>query len=458
METNKPEANQASGVIDAPVLTEQSPAMSEDSPPFEASAWEIIAAFLTYAALYAFVRLCQMGPFVEPPERTFSLVVGGLGLFYIGLVELVNRGRRRLKESWVWLGCYAAALAGIAFWRLEVWDETQHSLFLFIFGIWWALSRGGALLERQSGRLLPLDAANGFLLFPFRHFFLRARTAGYALARLWRKRLRPMLRRGEGPVSAAALAWTAGAILMAGGLFAAAGCLLSAADEGFAGMMRGAAGLFRIRVSVDAVNALRLSLPLGAYLFGAAAGPGRESRPRLRAQADRVDALWARLRQVPPVAWTALMAAFALLYALFFAVQGSYLFGAFTRTLPAGFIVSEYARRGFFELCGVMAVNFALLWLAVRLSAAPVRENRPLLAACLLLLGESALLAVVALSKLGLYIDCFGFTPLRLQSSWLACVLLFGCGCAAASLLTGRKTFRAWMFFGAATLAALCLY
>ena len=31
-------------------------------------------------------------------------------------------------------------------------------------------------------------------------------------------------------------------------------------------------------------------------------------------------------------------------------------------------------------------------------------------------------------------------------------------GCAAASLLTGRKTFRTWMFFGAATLAALCLY
>ena len=81
----------------------------------------------------------------------------------------------------------------------------------------------------------------------------------------------------------------------------------------------------------------------------------------------------------------------------------------------------------------------------------------PLRIAGLVLIAESALLAVVALSKLGLYIDCFGFTPLRLQSTWLACTLLFGCGCAAVSLLTGRRTFRAWMIFGSVTLTALCL-
>jgi hypothetical protein len=65
---------------------------------------------------------------------------------------------------------------------------------------------------------------------------------------------------------------------------------------------------------------------------------------------------------------------------------------------------------------------------------------------------------VVAASKIALYIDCFGFTPLRLQSMWLVCVLFAGCVAALYSLLTGKKSFRAWMFFGAASLSLLCLY
>ena len=68
------------------------------------------------------------------------------------------------------------------------------------------------------------------------------------------------------------------------------------------------------------------------------------------------------------------------------------------------------------------------------------------------------LFAVIAFSKLLLYISCFGFTPLRLQSSWLVCVLFIGCVCAVYSLLSGKKSFRVWMMFGAVTLALLHLY
>ena len=100
--------------------------------------------------------------------------------------------------------------------------------------------------------------------------------------------------------------------------------------------------------------------------------------------------------------------------------------------------------------------RFALLWLVLR--TAKQALPRPVRALCLVLLAESLLLAVVAFSKLALYISCFGFTPKRLQSTWLVCVLAFGCCCAARSLLRGGKCFRAWMAFGAATLSLLCLY
>ena len=128
------------------------------------------------------------------------------------------------------------------------------------------------------------------------------------------------------------------------------------------------------------------------------------------------------------------------------------------RRLPEGFTVAQYARQGFFELCRVMALNLALLWLVTRLGSRPARTSPGLRALVTVLLAESMLLAVVALSKLGLYISCFGFTPLRLQSSWLVCVLLFACVCALYSLWTGKKSMRAWMIFGAVTLSLLHLY
>ena len=104
-----------------------------------------------------------------------------------------------------------------------------------------------------------------------------------------------------------------------------------------------------------------------------------------------------------------------------------------------------------------MAVNFALLWLVTRTAQKTVREERALRILCLVLLAESLLFAVVAFSKLALYIDCFGFTPLRLQSTWLVCVLFAGCLAAGWTLLTGKKSFRTWFAFAAVSASLLCL-
>ena len=98
------------------------------------------------------------------------------------------------------------------------------------------------------------------------------------------------------------------------------------------------------------------------------------------------------------------MAAFIAVYLLFFAVQSSYLFGAFSRRLPEGFTVAQYAREGFFELCRVMAINFSLLYLVSRSSVKPVREDRAQKAVCSLLIIAGMVFAVIAFSKLVLYI------------------------------------------------------
>lgn len=404
-------------------------------PPFRCSWAEFAAALAMYALAWIWFYLDE--------GAWLLVIVAG----FVGLTELLHRKTARARESWFWLGCMLTLTAAVVLERCRAWNGIGWpTFFLHIFAVWWVLCRSGRLAEGESGRLLPLDALNGFIVFPFKHFFLRIRALWYGLTHIGR---------GERRVKTEAIVWSLGAVILAALLFAKAVQLLSQADALFGDKLRRLASLFDFDF-----NGMQLafSLPIGAYLFGLIAGAAREDAELVRARGSRLKTWLTTLRKVPDGVFAGVMGVFCLFYLAFFVLQGSYLFGAFTRTLPEGFIVSEYARQGFFELCKVMAVNFVLLWLAARLAVQPLRERKLLRVSAAVLLAESLLFAVVAASKLGLYIDCFGFTPLRLQSFWLVTVLAAGCVCSLITLFTGKKSFRAWMFFGAATLSLLCLY
>ena len=440
---------------DCGLRTDLNPPLSPQpaSKPFSASWQEIVAAFAVYllAWWYLWGSMLFFGGLGEKGSAFWTLV---FTLGFVALAELLHWRTPRPRESWIWLGCLGAILLSLMLWpeldKLDshVWDPYLRSLFLHLAAVWWLLSRSGRLCEGRSGHLLPLDGIHGFLLFPFKHFYLRIRTVFFALRQPFRNRRR---------VKGATLLWSCLALLAAAALFVVAAGLLMDADKGFDSLMGRIGDWFRFDWNREWIGKLLLSLPVGQYLFGLLAGTGREEPEKLRERGKALCGWVESLRKVPNLVWTLLTGAFCLLYLLFFAVQSRYLFGAFTRTLPEGFIVSQYAREGFFELCKVMAVNFALLWLVSRMSRTPVRETRPTLILCLILLAESLLFAVVAFSKIALYIDCFGFTPLRLQSSWLVCVLFVGCLAFGWNLLTGKKSMRAWMVFSAVTLSALCL-
>ncbi len=446
MEVNQPKASAVSGQFIAPTAPVRT--------SFTASRQEAVAAGLMYALAYCYIRMCD--------ELTYSSLTSGaqflltaFTLGFIALTEYLHRGTQRPQESWIWLGCMAAVACSVLFERGRAWDGRFFPLlFLHIFAVWWVLTRSETLIEGESGHLLPLDALDGFFLFPLSNFFLRLRTVWFVLARLHsgQKREKP---------ETETVVWSAVMSSAALGLLVLAANLLISADNGFAHLLDGVADLFRFEWDVDFsafLARLLLSLPVGAYLYGLLGGTLREDKAALRRRSSAIAEQMEALRGVPERVWLVLMALFCILYALFFAVQGQYLFGAF-RGMPAeGFSVAEYARQGFFELCKVMAVNFALLWLVTRSSKVDVRQQKAARALCLALLAESLLLAVVAFSKLYLYIGIYGFTPKRLQSTWLVCVLAFGCICAAWALLRGKKVFRIWMYFGAITLSLLCLY
>lgn len=418
------------------------------APGFSASRKEILAAIASYflAWWYLWNTDLFLGPWDENTLLWFWSLLFVLG--FVGLTEFLHWEQKRPRESWIWLGCLGIITLSILLGRDQVWDVSQRGLFLHLAAVYWLLCRGGRLAEGESGHLLLLDGIHGFLIFPFYHFYLRIRAIWYGGKQLIGGRIR---------VKWASVLWSLLALVFALGLFAIAVSLLSRADAGFHQLMGRMADWFTFDWNGEWLFKFALSLPVGQYLFGLIAGSRREDPEILRERGRRLCAWVESLRKVPNLVWTALTGGFVLLYLVFFVLQGSYLFGAFTRTLPEGFIVSQYAREGFFELCRVMGLNFALLWLVTRMSRRPVREDRASLLLCLILLAESMLFAVVAFSKLALYIDCFGFTPLRLQSTWLVCVLFAGCLAFGWNLLTGKKSLRIWLVFSAVSLSLLCL-
>lgn len=119
------------------------------------------------------------------------------------------------------------------------------------------------------------------------------------------------------------------------------------------------------------------------------------------------------------------VAAVDVLFALFAAVQVVYLFGG-TDTLAAiGMSYSDYARQGFFQLVGVVALAGLLLLGA----HAIVGRTRAFLVAAVALLILTGVILASAAVRLGLYQGAYGWTELRFYVAasigWLAiCVTL----------------------------------
>ena len=420
-------------------------ALAPVKPPFAASRKECVLAFLLYLLAYVYLG-----------SQWWVLPLFAAG--FIAAAEYRFRDVKRPRESWVWLFC-VVMIVGCLTWRglhpdqydsrSAVQSVREYAipsglafLALHILAVYWLLCRAGRLTGGESGHLLPLDALLAFIAVPFKNFFLRIRCVIYALKP---KKARTV---NAGAIAGAVLAAFAALVLLV-----LAMTQLSAADDTFSELLGDIQRA--LTPDLDQVWFYRflMSLPVGAYLFGLLAGLGRETPEAMHARGDRTLGALPKLRVVPESIWIAALGVFSAVYLVFFFVQGRYLFGAFTRTLPESFTVAQYARQGFFELCRVMAINLTLFWLVTRTGR---QERKPVRWMAAALLIESMLFAVIAISKLALYIGCFGLTPLRVQSTWLVCVLLIGCGCALYTYLTGKKSMRAWMIFGAVTLAFLC--
>lgn len=112
------------------------------------------------------------------------------------------------------------------------------------------------------------------------------------------------------------------------------------------------------------------------------------------------------------------------IYVIFFISQWDYYVSAFTHVLPEDLTYANYAREGFFQLCGVCALNAVILLLfrlLMRRSSKPRDVIQALYSSVISIF--TLILIATAISKMALYIDSYGLTQKRVYASWLMLVL-----------------------------------
>lgn len=411
--------------------------MEEPSKKIELQPFAMIGILASYIFAYLYTFLAT---------NPISLGKTILVVFSLGFcisTELVYHRKKASIESWIWLASLWLIILGIVTERNTIWGE-YSILFSHAYAVYWLLSRSGIVITGESSIFLPLDLALGFVIFPLKNFFLRLRTLFLMVFGSLKK-----------SSSLATKVSVTLVLLFSTFLLYTAGSLLASADDTFHRLLKSLLEFFRIENFDQFLLRFLISLPIGAYLYGLIVGISHESREKWDVVREQICAKSSHLRTIPNKVWTLILSVFLLLYLTFFVLQGSYLFGAFQQQLPENFTAAQYARQGFFELCAIMALNFSLLGVLALSSQQPLRDTKQLKHMATALLLEGIVFAGIAFSKLYLYIQRFGITPLRLQSTWLVFVLLVGSLSALYSLQTGKKSMRFWILYSGVTLSLL---
>lgn len=198
--------------------------------------------------------------------------------------------------------------------------------------------------------------------------------------------------------------------------------LLIQADESFQTMMQRLTSSF----GQEFVNFLLRLLPsflVGSYLFGLLYG-NIEKRRVDTITAEKVKSVSQRCKKFPAVASITALCLLCGVYLLFFGTQTVSLFSAFYNQRPNGVTYSEYARRGFFELCKVVFINLGVMAISSVFTSRNDREHKILRIVNVVLSVETLLLITTALSKMILYINSYGLTQKRVYTSCFM-ILLF---------------------------------
>lgn len=171
------------------------------------------------------------------------------------------------------------------------------------------------------------------------------------------------------------------------------------------------------------ISRFLFSMIIGSFVFSVFYTNKYEDAPNRDEQKYQID----RMEKFEPLVMCVMVIPICILYAIFFVSQLSYFISAFFGTLPEQFSYSEYARQGFFELCEIAVINLLVI-VFINFFVKKPEDTIPLkLKICIIVLsGFTEILIATAVSKMVMYISEYGFTRMRVCTTWFM-MLLAGC-------------------------------
>jgi len=342
----------------------------------------------------------------------------GTTLFFLScivasLIYLRVKGLRQNIKSMLALGI---AVAGAL--PFVIYGSRDFNILIWLFEVcacllWVAYSCRTIIVPKLSG-FIAIDFLNQLLVVPLANCY-RFFTSLFQ----WRPK------KGNKHLSSLVIVVISIAVFIP--LLVLICSLLAASDDGFAELLT---SFNRIFARIDTATLQRwclnlfLGIPVAAYIFGSIEG----NSARRHTDIFKFDALkrsFLRAHRLKTFAFFVPLSILVVIYISYFIAMGSYLTSALAGELPQSYTYAQYARQGFFELCGVATINLIIVGV-VYLLAKRQPGSYPLflrvLTAALALLTIA--LVITAASKMLLYINTYGLSPLRLYTSVFMLLLL----------------------------------
>lgn len=366
--------------------------------PMHFESVDIILAFGMLAIGFLYWNLIRIGS-LGLGVALFAAILWGAASIYFRI-----SGIKQTRASLIGSGIFLISAVNFVLFDIT-FVKGLNFIFLSLSFVFWVLITAGKRLEKMISLYTISDMFQQLLVIPFANFS----GCFSGIRQVFAKS-----KRGKGVLSGIL------GILIFLPVLVMVITLLSSADAAFEGIID------HIRFSIsenlfEYLFQIILGLPVACYLYGMLYG-NRYQRNIGNVSLESVNKNLETFRFAPGVTVFSAMTALNMIYLVFFLAQASYLFSAFEGSLPQTMTYAEYARRGFFELCAVSAINLAVI-AGAHLIAKHDRIK--------ILRGETIALCIftiallaTAMSKMGMYISYYGLTQLRVYTSWFMVLLL----------------------------------
>ena len=418
-----------------------------------------LGVLLAYPLAYAYIRLMISGYgefYVRSGWFSISVAYPLLAVLFILVNEIVRRGRRGASVNPSYQTVFWYVMMILSGSTATMGPSEDLSVFaMHLCAVYSVLVSNNILLGGKTSGFIPADLIHGLYVKSFAGFpnFITD----------WGCFKRSVPSEGETETRRKNPAGAVIFIAVMAVLLIISVSLMASIDEDinlfFSNITRWFGDYFRnIELNLIMFRVI-FAIPVCFYLYGLMSRSAKSDGEREKRVAQWLTRIRGKGKIVSSTIVYITAGVFVGVYILFFIKRLAYMLGGFVGRVPDKMLVSQYAREGFFELVGIMAVNMCVYLVIILLGKTDSdgKFSLPSKILVTLLMSESIIFAIIAMSKLGLYYSRFGYTPKRILAMWGSLVLGFAAAMTIATVFRGKPHFRAGVIFTAVSYIAICI-